>query len=68
MFITFCIFAYNEEMYLPNLLKCLRRQDYPHENIEVLLIDSMSKDSTKAMMEKFAFSIMKMLPTWDSEM
>ena len=54
MFITFCIFAYNEEMYLPNLLKCLRRQDYPHENIEVLLIDSMSKDSTKAMMEKFA--------------
>ena len=54
MFITFCIFAYNEEMYLPELLKCLRRQDYPHENIEVLLIDSMSGDNTKGMMERFA--------------
>lgn len=39
---------------LPSLLKDLCAQDYPHEKIEVLLIDSMSKDGTRAVMESFA--------------
>ena len=54
MFITFCIFAYNEEKYLRELLDCLTVQNYPHEKIEVLLIDSASEDRTKNIMKQFA--------------
>ena len=47
------IVAYNEEAFLPNLLKNMRSQKYPHELIEILLIDSCSTDGTKAIMEEF---------------
>lgn len=46
--------AFNEENDLPALLENLYAQDYPKEKIEVLLIDSASQDSTKAVMEGFA--------------
>lgn len=48
-----CI-AYNEERDLPEVLRCFVAQDYPHELIEVILIDSMSTDRTRAIMEEFA--------------
>lgn len=47
------IVAYNEESFLPNLLNDMMLQKYPHELIEIVLIDSGSTDSTKSIMEKF---------------
>lgn len=43
----------NEEKYLPMLLDDFCQQDYPLNKIEILLIDSCSKDSTKEIMENF---------------
>lgn len=54
MLVSFAIVAYNEEKFLPRLLEDLMLQDYPHEKIEVLLIDSVSSDSTKKIMRSFA--------------
>lgn len=54
MIVSFAIVAFNEEAYLPALLADLKAQDYPHSKIEVLLIDSMSTDSTKNIMQNFA--------------
>lgn len=54
MTVSFVVVAYNAQNTLPSLLKDLCAQDYPHEKIEVLLIDSMSKDGTRAVMESFA--------------
>ncbi len=56
MIISFAVVAYNEEETLPRLLEDLRNQDYPHEKIEVLLIDSMSSDSTWQIMQDFSES------------
>lgn len=46
------IIAYNEEAFLPSLLDDMKAQKYPHELMEILLIDSCSTDGTKAVMEK----------------
>lgn len=54
MLVSFAVVAYNEEATLPSLLEDLVKQDYPHDQIEVLLIDSMSADRTWAIMEQFA--------------
>lgn len=54
MIISFAIVAFNEETYLPELLNDLKQQDYPHSKIEVLLIDSMSTDNTRRIMEDFS--------------
>ena len=54
MIVSFAVVAFNEEQTLPKLLADLKNQDYPHEKIEVLLIDSMSKDRTREIMENFA--------------
>ena len=47
------IVARNEEYFLPDLLNDLINQSYPHENMEILLIDSMSNDRTKQIMLDF---------------
>ncbi len=54
MLVSFAIVAYNEEKNLPRLLEDLKLQDYPHNKIEVLLIDSMSTDCTREIMTEFA--------------
>lgn len=54
MLVSFAIVAFNEAKMLPNVLEDLKKQDYPHDKIEVLLIDSMSSDDTKVIMEGFA--------------
>ena len=54
MIVSFAIVAYNEDQTLPRLLSDLKEQDYPHDKIEVLLIDSMSTDNTKRLMDEFA--------------
>lgn len=56
MLVSFAIVAYNEQATLPVLLSDLRAQDYPHDQIEILLIDSMSTDDTRRIMQEFADS------------
>ncbi len=52
--VSVIIVALNEEQSLPVLLGDLRRQGYNHARMEVLLVDSMSRDKTRDMMEGFA--------------
>lgn len=51
--VSFVIVAYNAENSLNESLGCLNKQNYPHENIEVILVNSNSTDNTKKVMEKF---------------
>ncbi len=53
MNISLCVIAYNEENYLPGLLRDVMDQDYPHKKMEIILIDSGSGDQTKRIMEQF---------------
>lgn len=53
MLVSFIIIAYNAEKFLDKSLGSLKRQNYPHKNIEVILVDGMSKDGTKNVFEKF---------------
>lgn len=53
MNVSVAVVAYNEEKTLPLLLDDLCAQDYPHEKIEILLIDSMSTDGTRQVMADF---------------
>ena len=50
---SFITIAYNEEIHINNLLTDLKNQDYPHNDIEVILVDSNSTDSTKIIMNDF---------------
>lgn len=54
MLVSFVVVAYNGAKTLPSLLDNLLAQDYPRQKIEVLLIDSMSSDNTRAVMDEFA--------------
>ncbi len=45
--------AYNEERVLNGLFRDFSMQDYPHDQIEVVLVDSNSNDKTRKMMEDF---------------
>lgn len=56
MTVSLCVVAYNEEVFLPNLLKDLSNQTYPHELIEIVLVDGRSFDKTREIMEKFKIS------------
>lgn len=53
MILSLCIVAYNEEDYLPQLLQDICHQDYPHNKLEIVLIDSVSTDNTRKIMEEF---------------
>lgn len=54
MLVSFCVIAYNEEKALPSLFQDIISQDYPHEKMEVVLVDAMSTDNTRKLMEGFA--------------
>lgn len=54
MTVSLCVVAYNEEKFLPNLLKDLQNQTYPHKATEIVLVDGGSEDQTKQIMEAFA--------------
>lgn len=47
------IIAYNEEKYLPVLLDDIKKQQYPHEFMEIVLVDGNSTDNTKKIMQSF---------------
>ena len=53
MTVSFVIVAYNEAQTLPRLLDDLCAQDYPHEKNEVILIDSISTDESRKIMNDF---------------
>ncbi|NCC01305.1 MAG: glycosyltransferase family 2 protein [Clostridia bacterium] len=53
MKVSLCTIAYNEEKNLPGLFKDFCRQDYPHEDMEIILVDSKSTDGTRNIMEAF---------------
>ncbi len=52
--VSLCVIARNEEEFLPNLLGDLLQQTYPKEKTEIVLVDSMSTDDTRKVMERFA--------------
>lgn len=53
MIVSLCIIAYNEEKNMQALLDSVISQTYPHEKIEVLLVDGLSTDKTKDEMLRF---------------
>lgn len=53
MRISFIIIALNAEHALNKSLSSLKKQDYPHKDIEVILVDGMSSDKTKKVMQDF---------------
>lgn len=52
--VSFIIVAYNAELFLTDLLSDLAAQQYPHDRIQAVLVDSTSKDGTRGVMERFA--------------
>ena len=52
--IAVAVVARNEEATLSGIFADLAAQTYPHDRIEVVLVDSDSSDGTKRMMERFA--------------
>lgn len=54
MKVSFLIIAYNAEETLEAVFKDLINQDYPHELMEVILVDGRSTDKTKIIMQEFA--------------
>lgn len=54
LIVSVCVVAYNEQDYIGEVLGNIKAQTYPHDKIEVVLIDSMSTDNTKKMMQEFA--------------
>ena len=53
MLVTFIIVAYNAEKVIESCLTSLKNQNYTHEEIEVILVDSSSTDNTKQLMMQF---------------
>ena len=51
--VSFVVIALNASSTLDALFECLREQEYPHDHIEVILVDSASADDTKEKMLSF---------------
>jgi len=51
--VSLCVVAYNEEKHLPSVLNDILNQTYPHELIEIVLVNSASTDSTLSVMNNF---------------
>lgn len=60
MIVSLGIIALNEEKYLPAVLDDILKQLYPLFQIDLILIDSMSNDSTKFVMESFRDANLKL--------
>lgn len=52
--VSVCIIARNEGKVIQSLFENMKSQDYSHKDMEIVLIDSMSTDNTKALMQQFA--------------
>ncbi len=51
--VSVCIIAYNEEKFLPKLFNDILSQTYPKELMEAVLVNAMSSDKTREIMENF---------------
>lgn len=51
--VTLGVIARNEEDALPDLLSDIMKQSFPHDKIEIILVDGMSSDATWDIMHKF---------------
>ncbi len=51
--VSLCVIAYNEEDNICTLFNNLIQQDYPHELVEIVLVDGNSSDKTRSLMEEF---------------
>lgn len=45
---------YNEEKYIGSFIETVLKQDYPKEDLEILLVDGMSKDKTREIIAEYA--------------
>ncbi|MCL1880339.1 MAG: glycosyltransferase [Actinomycetia bacterium] len=52
--VSLVVVAYNEQDCLPDLLADIATQDFPHNMIELLLVNSASSDCTQQLMQGFA--------------
>lgn len=52
--VSLVIIALNEEKSLPKLLQDIQNQTFEHDKIEIILVDGMSEDRTRTIMENFA--------------
>lgn len=52
--VSLCVIARNEESVIENLFRDIEKQDYSHEDMEIVLVNSMSTDVTRKLMEDFA--------------
>ncbi len=52
--VSLCVIAYNEEKIIGELLKDIKAQTWPHDQTEIVLVDSRSEDGTRKVMERFA--------------
>jgi cellulose synthase/poly-beta-1,6-N-acetylglucosamine synthase-like glycosyltransferase len=52
--VSLVVIAYNEEQTIAGLLGDIAAQDYPHDKVELLFVDSASTDGTKKLFEEFA--------------
>lgn len=49
----------NEADYIERCLNAVLDQDYPNDNVEILIVDGMSTDGTRQIVQKFAASHLK---------
>lgn len=59
MLLSIIIPAKNEEKYLPELLKSIRRQRFPKTDYEIIVADNNSKDKTREIAMKYGCKIAK---------
>lgn len=45
---------YNEEKYIGSFLDSILQQDYPKDDLEILLVDGMSKDNTRKVISEYS--------------
>lgn len=54
MTVSLGVVAYNEASVIEHILQDIANQDFPHEYMEVILVDSASTDDTREKLEQFA--------------
>ena len=53
MKVSLCTIALNEERALNGLLRDFRDQNYPHQKIEIIMVDNGSTDNSLDIMKEF---------------
>ena len=56
--VSFVIPVYNAARYLENCLKSIRAQNYPQDNVEIIIADGGSSDETLKICERFSCKVL----------